>query len=57
MTPYEPDPYAIQFRRCADDLQQQGVAALTELYDLAAPRLMRYAITLTRNQHDAEDVL
>lgn len=57
MKPYQPDSYSIQFRRCADDLQQQGVAALTELYDLAAPRLVRYAVTLTRNQHDAEDVL
>lgn len=57
MTPIKPDPYAIQFRRCADDLREQGVAALAELYDFAAPRLVRYAVTLTRNQHDAEDAL
>ena len=33
------------------------MAALAELYDLAAPRLVRYAVTLTRNLDDAEDVL
>jgi RNA polymerase sigma-70 factor (ECF subfamily) len=47
--------FSIRLRRCADDLRQQGVAALGELYDLAAPRLVRYALMLTRNQHDAED--
>ncbi|MFQ5731917.1 MAG: RNA polymerase sigma factor [Planctomycetaceae bacterium] len=57
MTDFETDPYTIRFRRCADELQQQGVAALAELYDLAAPRLARYAVTLTRNLDDAEDAL
>ncbi|MCH7988890.1 MAG: sigma-70 family RNA polymerase sigma factor [Planctomycetes bacterium] len=38
-------------------MRQQGVAALGELYDLAAPRLVRYALMLTRNQDDAEDAL
>jgi RNA polymerase sigma-70 factor (ECF subfamily) len=30
---------------------------LAELYDLTAERLLRFAITITRNQHDAEDVV
>ena len=30
---------------------------MTRLYDMAAPRLMRYAETLTRNRADAEDAL
>ena len=30
---------------------------MAELYDLAAPRLLRYAVTLTRNRDDAEDIL
>lgn len=47
----------MQFRRCANDLQRQGVAALTDLFHLAAARLVRYAATLTRDRHDAEDAL
>lgn len=57
MTHPQTDSYTTRFRRCADDLRQLGVAALAELYDLAAPRLLRYAVTLTRNRDDAEDVL
>jgi RNA polymerase sigma-70 factor (ECF subfamily) len=51
------DPWSIAFRRCADELQQQGVAALAELFDLTAPRLVRYAAALTRERHDAEDAM
>lgn len=47
----------MRFRRCAEDLLMQGVAALGELHDLCAPRLVRYAMTLSRNQQDAEDAL
>lgn len=57
VTSYETDRFAIRFRRCAEDLLQQGVAALGELHDLCAPRLVRYAMTLSRNQSDAEDAL
>ncbi|MCA9195181.1 MAG: RNA polymerase sigma factor [Planctomycetales bacterium] len=32
-------------------------AAIPALYDLTAQRLLRLACTITRNQHDAEDVL
>lgn len=49
--------FVLKLRRCADDLRQQGVSALAEIYGLAAPRLVRYALTITRNQHDAEDAL
>ncbi len=57
MSTNEQARFSIRLRRCADDLRQQGVAALGELYDLTAPRLVRYALMLTRNQDDAEDAL
>jgi RNA polymerase sigma-70 factor (ECF subfamily) len=41
----------------ASALAELGVSALGGLYDLTARRLVRYAVTLTRNQHDAEDAL
>ncbi|MDA0282691.1 MAG: sigma-70 family RNA polymerase sigma factor [Planctomycetota bacterium] len=39
------------------DLGRGDRSALTRLYDLTAPRLLRYAETLTRNRADAEDAL
>lgn len=47
----------MMFRRCTEDLVQHGVAALGELYDLAAPRLLRFAAAITRSDEDAEDAL
>lgn len=41
----------------ANALAELGVNALGALYDLSARRLVRYAVTLTRNQHDAEDAV
>ncbi len=41
----------------ASDLGQGDRRALTRLYDVSAPRLLRYAESLTRNQADAEDAL
>lgn len=41
----------------AVDLGAGDQSALTRLYDLAAPRLLRYAETLTRNRADAEDAM
>ena len=41
----------------ANTLAELGVSALGGLYDLTARRLVRYAVTLTRNQHDAEDAV
>ncbi|MFK7738493.1 MAG: RNA polymerase sigma factor [Pirellulaceae bacterium] len=44
-------------RRCAFRMQEQGVSALSGLFDLTSQRLVRLAVTITRNQHDAEDAL
>lgn len=38
-------------------LGDPGEGALAALYDLTAARLVRYAITLMRHQHDAEDAV
>ena len=57
MSTHDSSRFEIQFRRCADDLCEQGVAALGELYDLAAPRLLRFAAAITRSDQDAEDAL
>ena len=40
---------------CTDRLTTSGVDALGALFDLTSHRLVRFAVTLTRNQHDAED--
>ena len=47
-----------QIRRCADQLRRDadGVA-LSRLFDMTAPRLLRYACTVTRHRQDAEDAL
>jgi RNA polymerase sigma-70 factor (ECF subfamily) len=42
---------------CADRLTESGVAALGGLYDLTSVRLVRFAATITRNGHDAEDAV
>lgn len=49
--------FAGRIRSCAEQLGQEGVGALGVLYDLTAPRLIRYAGTLTRHQDDAEDAV
>jgi len=49
--------FPARVQRCAIALAQEGVAALAQLFDLVAPRSVRYAQALTRNQHDAEDAL
>jgi RNA polymerase sigma-70 factor (ECF subfamily) len=41
----------------ANTLAELGVKSLGALYDLTSRRLVRYAVTLTRNQHDAEDAV
>lgn len=40
---------------CAARLKASGVDALGALFDLTSHRLVRFAVALTRNQHDAED--
>jgi RNA polymerase sigma-70 factor (ECF subfamily) len=49
--------FSERIRQCALDLGRQGIPALGRLYDLAAPRVVRYAMILTRNRHDAEDAV
>jgi RNA polymerase sigma-70 factor (ECF subfamily) len=44
-------------RDCTDRLLDTGVGALGALFDLTSQRLVRFAVSLTRNQHDAEDAV
>ena len=44
-------------RDCAEDLERLGVCALGGLFDLSSRRLVRYAITITGHQDDAEDAV
>ena len=50
-----------EFSRRVQDLTERlrtdGVEALGPLFDLTSHRLVRYAVTITRNQHDAEDAV
>ncbi len=52
-----PDIFSVRVRLCAERIAESHEAALAGLYDLTAQRLVRYATTITRNQHDAEDAL
>jgi RNA polymerase sigma-70 factor, ECF subfamily len=49
--------FPVRVKNCALDLARDGVCALGALFDLTAPRAVRYARALTRNAHDAEDAL
>jgi RNA polymerase sigma-70 factor (ECF subfamily) len=49
--------FARRLQICTDRLAKTGVAALGALFDLAANRLVRFAVAITRNQHDAEDAV
>jgi RNA polymerase sigma-70 factor (ECF subfamily) len=55
MTHYE--TISKQVRVCAQRIAESGAAGLAGLYDLTANRLVRFATTITRNQHDAEDAV
>ena len=46
-----------QVRQCIDCIAENGVAGLSGLFDLTATRLVRFSVTITRNQHDAEDAV
>ena len=50
-------PFSQQVRQCALRIRESGAAALGGLYDLTAVRLVRFAYTITGNQHDAEDAV
>lgn len=52
-----PDDFSQRVRDCTDRLAAAGVDALGALFDLTSHRLVRFSVTLTRNQHDAEDAV
>ncbi len=52
-----PPSFADQVRTCIDCIADSGAAGLSGLFDLTANRLVRFSVTITRNQHDAEDVV
>lgn len=52
-----PESLSDQVRLCATRIAESGTPALAGLYDLTAQRLVRFAATVTRNQHDAEDAV
>jgi RNA polymerase sigma-70 factor (ECF subfamily) len=47
--------FTLRVQDCTARLAAAGVDALGALFDLTSHRLVRFAVTLTRNQHDAED--
>ena len=49
--------FHVLFRNCVGRLTQEPDCALTEMFDLTAQRLVRFATTITGNQQDAEDAL
>lgn len=46
-----------EVRKHAQRLKEDGVEAMHGLFDVTAQRLVRLAVTITRNQHDAEDAV
>lgn len=50
-------PFSERVQAAADRLAESGVAALGGLFDLTSHRLVRFAATITRNQHDGEDAV
>lgn len=53
----EQNAFAERVQGCVDRLTVGGVDALGALFDLTALRMVRFAVTLTRHQHDAEDAV
>jgi RNA polymerase sigma-70 factor, ECF subfamily len=51
------ESFSTQVRDCAQRIAESGAAGLSGLYDLTSMRLVRFATTITRNQHDAEDAV
>jgi RNA polymerase sigma-70 factor, ECF subfamily len=50
-------PFSECVRDSAKRVADNGAHGLAGLYDLTAQRLLRYAVQITRNQHDAEDAV
>lgn len=44
-------------RKQVETIASHGITATAGLYDLTSMRLVRFATTITRNQHDAEDAV
>jgi len=51
------DSISERVRISAQRISETGAVALAGLYDLTSIRLVRFAVTITRNQHDAEDAV
>ncbi|MCA9058388.1 MAG: sigma-70 family RNA polymerase sigma factor [Planctomycetaceae bacterium] len=51
------DDFSQAFEACVRNLTRDTARALSELFDLTAQRLVRFAMTITGNQADAEDAL
>jgi RNA polymerase sigma-70 factor (ECF subfamily) len=49
--------FSQRVRECSERLSEMGAGALGALFDLTSDRLVRFAIALARNQHDAEDAV
>lgn len=49
--------FATRVQECTNRLAASGVDALGSLFDLTSQRLVRFALAITRNQHDAEDAV
>ena len=52
-----PTSFSDRVRESAQCIAESGAAALSGLYDLTSMRLVRFSVTITRNQHDAEDAV
>lgn len=57
MDPSVPTTWAEQIANCAGGFAAGDFAALGRLFDLTAPRLLRYAQAITRSREDAEDAV
>ena len=50
-------PFPSRVAECVRRISQHGEEAVAGLVDLTGDRLVRFATTITRNQHDAEDAV
>lgn len=53
----QPHDFSESVRNQVETIARDGVRATSGLYDLTSVRLVRFATTITRNQHDAEDAV